>query len=112
MEENDLHEVVEKQYYTITEVAEIVSESPTVLRFWEKEFEVLRPRKGSHGNRMYINRDIEIIKMIHYLVRQKRYTLSGARERLTNNSDLSKIIFLREKLVKIREELLLIRNKL
>ncbi|MCZ2356899.1 MAG: MerR family transcriptional regulator [Bacteroidia bacterium] len=113
MSENPFHEVIEKQYYSIAEVAEMFSESPTVLRFWEKEFTELRPRKGSHGNRMYSHKDIEYVKIIHYLVRQKKYTLSGARDKLaTGILEINRTLLLREKLEKIRGSLLEIRNKL
>ncbi len=74
--------VNEKLYYSISEVARITSLQAYVLRFWEKEFPMLRPRKNKGGNRLYQKRDIELINQIKHLLYDENYTIAGARKRL------------------------------
>lgn len=69
-------------YYTIGEVAEIVGEQPTVLRFWESEFKQIHPVKNKRGVRSYTDHDIDILRRIHHLTRECGYTLEGAREQM------------------------------
>jgi DNA-binding transcriptional MerR regulator len=72
----------EKLYYSISEVARITNLQPYVLRFWEKEFPMLRPKKNKGGNRSYQKRDIELINQIKELLYKENYTIAGARKRL------------------------------
>jgi len=72
----------EKLYYSISEVARITNLQAYVLRFWEKEFPMLRPRKNKGGNRHYQKRDIEMINQIKHLLYEENYTIAGARKRL------------------------------
>jgi DNA-binding transcriptional MerR regulator len=72
----------EKLYYSISEVARITNLQAYVLRFWEKEFPMLRPKKNKGGNRHYQKRDIELINQIKHLLYQENYTIAGARKRL------------------------------
>ncbi len=72
----------EKLYYSISEVARITNLQPYVLRFWEKEFPMLRPKKNKGGNRHYQKRDIELINQIKHLLYEENYTIAGARKRL------------------------------
>lgn len=71
---------MKKLYYSISEVSKMVELEPYVLRYWEREFEQLRPQKNRAGNRIYTEKDIEIIKLIKRLTREDRYTISGARQ--------------------------------
>ncbi|MBR1784044.1 MAG: MerR family transcriptional regulator [Bacteroidales bacterium] len=71
-----------KLYYTIGEVAEAVGEPQSVLRFWEKEFDSLRPVKNKRGVRYYTEADLDLVRRICYLTRTCGYTLEGAREQL------------------------------
>jgi DNA-binding transcriptional MerR regulator len=71
-----------KLYYTISEVAAMLDVAPSVLRFWETEFDCIRPAKNRRGSRTYTARDIELLRRIHYLTRDCGYTLEGAREQL------------------------------
>ncbi|MBR4505148.1 MAG: MerR family transcriptional regulator [Bacteroidales bacterium] len=71
-----------KLYYTIGEVAEMIGEQPTVLRFWETEFKQIRPVKNKRGVRSYTEHDIEILRRIRHLTRDCGYTLEGAREQM------------------------------
>ncbi|MBS14619.1 MAG: transcriptional regulator [Gemmatimonadetes bacterium] len=73
---------LEKVYYSIREVSEITGVEAHVLRFWEKEFSMLRPRRGRSGNRTYKDRDIEIIKKIRHLLWDQKFTIQGASEQL------------------------------
>jgi len=72
----------EKIYYSISEVARMTGLEAYVLRFWEKEFPVLKPRKNRGGNRTYTEKDIEIINRIKHLRTKEKLTIPGARTRL------------------------------
>ena len=74
-----------KRYYKIGEVAEILGLPESTLRFWEKKFTVIRPRRTDGGTRYYTPRDIEIIQMIHYLVKDKGLKLEAAQEEIRRN---------------------------
>ncbi|MEZ5358984.1 MAG: MerR family transcriptional regulator [Candidatus Zixiibacteriota bacterium] len=74
--------VEEKLYYSISEVARITDLQPYVLRFWEKEFPMLHPRKNKGGNRYYQKRDIEMVNRIKQLLYVENYTIAGARKQL------------------------------
>ena len=94
---------IEKLYYTIGEVAEMLDVNTSLLRYWEKEFDILKPRKNTKGDRLFIKEDIETIKLIYHLVREKGYTLEGAQSRLKSDFELTQKKFkLIEKLKKIR----------
>lgn len=71
---------IKKLYYSISEVSRMVGLEPYVLRYWETEFEQLRPQKNRAGNRIYTEKDIETIRLIKKLTREKRYTIEGARQ--------------------------------
>jgi DNA-binding transcriptional MerR regulator len=71
-----------KLYYTIGEVAGYLGVKQSLLRFWEKEFQQLKVKKNRKGNRLYTEKDIEELQLIYHLVREKKYTLDGAREAL------------------------------
>lgn len=70
---------IKKLYYSISEVGKLVDEEHYVLRYWETEFEQLHPQKNRAGNRIYTQKDIAVIKMIKSLLREKRYTIDGAK---------------------------------
>ncbi len=72
----------EKLYYSISEVSEMTGLAPYVLRFWEKEFPVLQPRKNRGGNRTYTIKDIEVINRIKHLRTKEKLTIPGARSKL------------------------------
>jgi DNA-binding transcriptional MerR regulator len=75
-------ELIEKKYFTIGEAADMLGVNRSVLRFWETEFEEISPRKTRKGRRMYNHKDIELLQQIHFLVKVKKFTLQGAREKL------------------------------
>ena len=74
-----------KLYYSIGEVAEMLNVNTSLLRFWEKEFNIIKPTKNKKGTRSYTKDDIEILKRIHYLTKECGFTLDGAKEQLKNN---------------------------
>ena len=77
-----MEESTEKLFYTITEVADMFKVNASLIRFWEKEFDVLKPRKSNKGNRLYTKKDIESLRVIYHLVKEKGFTLQGAKEKL------------------------------
>lgn len=77
-----VEETREKTYYTISQVAEKLQVRPHVLRYWETQFPMLRPRKGRSGSRMYREREVELLERIRILLYDKGFTLKGARRRL------------------------------
>ena len=77
---------IEKLYYSIGEVADMFNVAPSLIRFWESEFEVIQPKKNRKGNRQFTKDDIENVKLIYHLVKEKGFTLTGAKEMVKNNS--------------------------
>src|ERR1035437_2666804 len=75
---------IKKLYYSISEVSKITDMEQYVLRYWESEFEQLNPQKNRAGNRIYTNKDIQIILHIKSLLREKKYTIEGAKKILVN----------------------------
>ena len=73
---------IEKRYYTIGEVAEMLGVKPSVIRFWEQEFEQLKTQKTTGGRRVYTSKDVALLRKIHYLLKDLKYTVKGAREKL------------------------------
>ena len=103
----------EKLYYTIGEVSKAFNVNSSLIRFWEKEFEILKPKKNSKGTRRYSSIDIENFQTIHHLVKEKGYTLEGAKahlkvskNKMLDNLDLVKRLSLvKEELLKIKSQL-------
>lgn len=79
--------IIEKKYYTIGEVAEMLNVATSLIRFWEGEFDIIKPKKNRKGNRQFTIDDINNVKLIYHLVKEKGYTLQGAKEMLKNNND-------------------------
>jgi len=78
---------IEKIYYSIGEVAELFEVNQSLIRFWEKEFDILKPQKNKKGNRLFTKNDLENLKLIYHLVKERGYTLQGAREKLKQNRE-------------------------
>ncbi|MFN8286327.1 MAG: MerR family transcriptional regulator [Chitinophagales bacterium] len=94
---------IEKLYFSIGEVAEMLSVNTSLLRYWEKEFDILRPKKNAKGDRFFTKADIENIKLIHHLVKDKGYTLDGAKQQLKLKFDgEKKKMLIIEKLKEVR----------
>ncbi len=78
---------IEKLYYSIGEVAELFEVNPSLIRFWEKEFDILKPRKNKKGNRQFAKEDLDILRMIYHLVKERGYTLQGAKDKIRQNRE-------------------------
>jgi DNA-binding transcriptional MerR regulator len=77
---------IEKLYYSIGEVAEIFNVAPSLIRFWESEFDIIKPKKNRKGNRQFTKEDIDNVRTIYHLVKEKGFTLQGAKEMLRNDT--------------------------
>ena len=78
----------QKLYYSIGEVAEMFGVNESLLRYWEREFDIIRPRKNAKGTRSYRKEDIDNIKLIYHLVKEKGLTLDGAKKKLKEGGKL------------------------
>lgn len=76
---------IQKKYYKISEVAELLSIPASTLRFWEKQFTIIKPRRNSHGTRFYTPADVETIRMVYYLVKEKGLKLDAAQQQIKSN---------------------------
>ncbi len=103
----------DKRYYKIGEVAKAFGVNTSLIRFWENEFDVLKPKKNKKGNRLFTPEDLENLKMIYFLVKEKGFTLDGAKNKLKENPD---DIFSKHKIImrleEIKNELIEIKNQL
>ena len=78
---------IEKKYFTIGEVADELGVATSLIRFWEGEFDIIKPKKNRKGNRQFTKEDIKNVKLIYYLVKEKGYTLQGARDFIKSDAD-------------------------
>ena len=102
-----------KQYYSISEVAEWFNMKPSLLRFWENEFDILKPRKNRKGDRLFRPEDIKNLRIIYYLLRQQKYSMEGAKQYLKDNKKKAEVqVQLVESLTKFRSFLLELRANL
>ena len=110
---------IEKLYYSIGEVSEMFSVAPSLIRFWESEFEIIQPKKNRKGNRQFTKEDIDNVRTIFHLVKQKGFTLQGAKEMLKNDTQSVKdkmemldcLRRVRQFLVEVREKLWIISRR-
>lgn len=104
---------IEKLYYSIGEVAEMFDVNTSLIRFWEKEFDIIKPKKNKKGNRLFTKKDIENFHIIYHLVKEKGLTLKGAQKKLKENKDdtvnnvevVKSLQEIRERLVEIRDSM-------
>ncbi len=107
------HPPLTKVYYTIGEVAALFGLAPSVIRYWEAEFEVLKPSKNHRGERKYTQKDVKLLAEIHFLLKEKGYTIDGARKELSHRKVamkdekqlLLRLTSIKEKLAQIAKEL-------
>ena len=98
---------IKKLYYSISEVSKITDIEQYVLRYWETEFEQLTPQKNRAGNRIYTNKDIRLILYIKELLREKKYTIEGAKKILEDyEQDKKPIIEVKEKKAQIESDII------
>lgn len=104
---------IEKLYYSIGEVADTFSVAPSLIRFWESEFELIKPKKNRKGNRQFTKEDIDNVRTIYHLVKEKGFTLQGAKEMLRNDTQAVKDkMEMIDSLRSVRNFLLELRDKL
>jgi len=105
--------LIEKLFYKIGEVAEMFGVNVSLIRFWEKEFDILKPKKNKKGNRMFTKKDVDNLTIIYHLVKERGFTLEGAKQKLKENKSdtidnieiVNHLKDIRGFLVKLREEL-------
>jgi len=78
---------VEKLYYTIGEVAKMFDVNTSLIRYWEKEFDIIKPKKNKKGNRLFTQKDIDNFHIIYHLVKEKGMTLKGAKKKMKENKE-------------------------
>jgi DNA-binding transcriptional MerR regulator len=81
---------IEKLYFSIGEVAEMFNVAPSLIRFWESEFDLIKPKKNRKGNRQFTKEDIDNVRTIYHLVKEKGFTLQGAKDMLRNDTQAVK----------------------
>lgn len=102
-----------KLYYSVREVAEMLQLPEHTLRFWEKEFPALNPKKTAGGARQYTKEDIELVRLIHHLVKEQGLTIKAARARLkTSKQEVVDHQDIVERLKKVRTALMEMKSKL
>ena len=102
-----------KLFYSISEVAVMFDVNASLIRFWEKEFDIIKPRKNAKGNRLFTQQDIDNFALIHHYVKERRLTLEGARQKIKENRDDADHTFqIVQSLKKIRATLLEIKDNM
>ncbi len=103
----------EKRYYGIGEVARAFEVNTSLIRFWEKEFDVLQPKKNAKGNRKFTPKDIANLELIYHLVKERGFTLEGAKTHLKENRQQTLDNFeIIRKLERVKAELIKIKDQL
>jgi len=102
----------QKQYYSIGDVALMFKENTSLIRYWENEFSILKPKKNKKGDRFFRPEDVKNLKMIYHLLRERKYTIEGAKEFLKNNKAAGEKHEMIESLEKIKSFLLELKNNL
>lgn len=102
----------EKLYYSIGEVAKAFDVNTSLIRYWEQEFSILKPKKNRKGNRFFTPEDIKNLKVIFHLVKEKGYTLDGARTALQTLPQVEKTVEIIDRLEFVKAELLKMKNSL
>lgn len=103
----------EKRYYGIGEVAKAFDVNTSLIRFWEKEFDVIQPKKNAKGNRKFTPKDVKNLQLIYHLVKERGFTLEGAKthlrqrrqKTLTNFDIIQKLEHVKAELLKIKSQL-------
>lgn len=104
---------MEKLYYTIGEVATMFNVNTSLIRFWEKEFDIIKPKKNKKGNRLFTQKDIDNFHIIYHLVKENGMTLKGAKKKMKENKEdaehnfeiIKSLESIKEMLIEVRESL-------
>ena len=104
---------IKKLFYSIGEVSKILNVNVSLIRFWDNEFDIIKPKKNKKGNRLFSENDLKNIKIIHHLLKNNGFTIKGAKKVLkSKKNDLQKNIFLKEKLLEFKKFLVSLRESL
>ena len=108
-----MHNLPDKRYYSIGEVAKAFEVNTSLIRFWETTFDILKPKKNAKGNRKFTPEDIKNLQLIYHLVKEKGYTLEGAKAhfKVSKNKTLDNLDLVK-RLSLVKEELLKIKSQL
>jgi DNA-binding transcriptional MerR regulator len=105
--------IIEKLLYSISEVADMFDVNISLIRFWEKEFDIIKPVKNKKGNRQFTPKDVENFRLIYHLVKEKGMTLKGAQKKLKDNKESTIHHFeIIKRLQNIKSELISIKEQL
>lgn len=104
---------IEKIFYSIGEVADIIGENQSLIRYWENNFDALKPHKNKKGTRLFTKEDIETVKLIHHLLKERGMTIKGAQQKLKDNREetvhnfeiVRRLQDVRQQLVEIRDQM-------
>lgn len=96
----------QKAYYPIGDVAIMFKVNTSLIRFWEKEFDVLKPKKNGKGDRLFRPEDVKNVRLIYHLLRERKYTIQGAKDYLKNNKQADEKFAMIESLQKLKNFLL------
>jgi DNA-binding transcriptional MerR regulator len=104
---------IEKLYYSIGEVADMFEVNTSLIRFWEKEFDIIKPKKNKKGNRLFTQKDVENFHIIYHLVKERGMTLKGAQKKIKENREdtlnnfevIKSLNNIKSMLLEIRDEL-------
>lgn len=106
-------EIDEKLFYSIGEVAARYAVNTSLIRFWEKEFDIIKPQKNKKGNRLFTKDDLNNFDLIYHLVKERGFTLQGAKQKLKHQPDDSiENLEMVRKLQKVRSFLMELKSKL
>lgn len=102
-----------KLYYSIGEVASMFDVNSSLIRYWEKRFSIIRPKKNKKGNRFFTEKDIDNIRLIYHLVKERGMTLSGAEKKLRENKEdtensievVERLQAIKQNLIELKEEM-------
>ena len=104
---------ISKLYYTIGEVSKMFDVNASLIRFWEKEFDIIQPKKNKKGNRLFTPQDVDNLHIIYHLVKERGFTLEGAKNKLKDNKeDTINNIEITKSLTKIKDFLLAVKAEL
>ena len=104
---------IKKLFYTIGEVSKILNVNVSLVRFWDNEFDIIKPKKNKKGNRLFSEKDLKNLKIIHHLLKNNGFTIKGAKKALkSKKNDFQKNIFLKERLLEFKKFLVSLRESL
>jgi len=104
---------IDKIYYSIGEVARMFNVNTSLIRFWEKEFDIIKPQKNKKGNRLFTKTDVDNFHVIYHLVKERGFTLQGAKNKLKDNKEeVVNSVEIVKSLTRIKEFLLDIKQDL